>query len=112
MDPSPAGANVVHDVRTSIARRWLRGDPDGGDGEAFDLGDVASGDTAMVSTLPGGASNRTVVDHGALSPPAGMPGAGDWPTLPVPSRQIRICRLSSTPVILPPTVVGEVMVAP
>src|SRR5207249_157392 len=67
-------------------------------------------ETATVSTVPAGAVKPTVARQGVFSPPAGIPPA--CPSTPRFSARTWICRLSSTPVIRPPTLSGELTVDP
>lgn len=65
----------------------------------------------MVSTVPDGARNGTMSDHGAACPPAGR--LSEVPTRDVrPRVRASARRFSSTPVIFPPMVTGLVTVEP
>src|SRR5437762_11548228 len=67
-------------------------------------------DTTSVRTVPPAEPKETVADHGRFAPPAGIP-----PTSPNTGEPLaRTCtrRLSSTPVIRPPAVTGELIRVP
>ena len=62
-------------------------------------------ETAMVSTVPAGAVKLTGTDQGVPLPPAGI--GAERPIRPPVSDRTCTSRLSSTPVIRPPTVAGD-----